>query len=591
MWSKRACGPRGRLFRANAAIVLAALLALPASRVAAQDDRYPSLTAPVRPAPEPADPKDKRGRPTVQSPAAQRTEPATTATVPPGNVPLPPRDPALDGVAFDPRWPKQVLVIGDSVMLGAKAAMVKGLSDWQVNFLARPALMIPQATRELPPNVGSVAVVAIGYNTLWQKDRQNFQRWADAFDKSAETLLAALKARGARKIVWVMVREIVPENVPANGASRMQIDRYGWYFPYVNERLRALKERHPELALADWPTAARPNGVTYDSIHLNPRGAELMVDVVRAAIGLEPRPPKPAPGTAVAEGKPAEVEKGPDLPPAYPPVLDLRTTEPATPTPVTPLAKPTYAFRDCAKCPEMVVIPAGSFQMGAPEDEPDRSANEGPQRLVTIARPIAVGKFEVTFAEWEACVAGGGCKGNPKPDDEKWGRDNRPVINVSWDDAQEYVAWLARATGKPYRLLTEAEWEYAARAGTTAPFATGAAITPEQANFQTPFKDDGESREGEYREKTIKVGSFAPNAFELHDMHGNVWEWVQDNWHEDYAGAPTDGAVRPGGDTTMRVKRGGGWYSLAVEIRSASRQGDQPDHRGGDIGFRVARGL
>jgi formylglycine-generating enzyme required for sulfatase activity len=239
----------------------------------------------------------------------------------------------------------------------------------------------------------------------------------------------------------------------------------------------------------------------------------------------------------------------------------------------------------------MVVIPAGSFQMGAPDDETDRSANEGPQRLVTIARPFAVGKFEVTFAEWEACVAGGGCKGNPAPADEGWGKDRQPVINVSWDDAQEYVAWLSRATGKSYRLLTEAEWEYAARAGTTSPFATGATITPEQANFQTSFKDDGESREGEYREQTIKVGSFAPNAFDLHDLHGNVWEWVQDNWHEDHAGAPTDGAVRSGGDTTMRAKRGGGWYSLVVEVRSASRQGDQPDHRGADIGFRVARGL
>jgi formylglycine-generating enzyme required for sulfatase activity len=110
------------------------------------------------------------------------------------------------------------------------------------------------------------------------------------------------------------------------------------------------------------------------------------------------------------------------------------------------------------------------------------------------------------------------------------------------------------------------------RAGTTSPFATGAAVTPDQANFQTPFKDDGENREGEYREQTIKVGSFPPNAFDLHDMHGNAWEWVQDNWHEDYAGAPSDGAVRPGGDKTQRAKRGGGWYSLVVDLRSARRR-------------------
>ena len=318
-----------------------------------------------------------------------------------------------------------------------------------------------------------------------------------------------------------------------------------------------------------------------------------MVDVVRTAIGLGPRPPK-VPGTVYAEAKPAEEarpspepEKKPE--PAEP--LELRKSEPDVVVRASPMTKPSYAFRDCATCPEMVVIPAGSFKMGSPDDEPDRNGDEGPQRTVTIARPFAVGKFEVTFAEWEACVTGGGCKGNPKPDDEKWGRENRPVVNVSWDDAQEYVLWLTRRTGKSYRLLTEAEWEYAARAGTATPFATGAAITPAQANFQTPFKEDGESREGEYREQTIKVGSFAPNAFELHDMAGNVWEWVQDNWHEGYAGAPTDGTAVPGGDPSMRTKRGGGWYSLVSEIRSASRQGDQPDHRGGDIGFRVARGL
>jgi formylglycine-generating enzyme required for sulfatase activity len=363
----------------------------------------------------------------------------------------------------------------------------------------------------------------------------------------------------------------------------------------VNERLHALKQRHPEIALADWATAGRQGGLTYDAIHLNPRGAELMVDVVRAAIGLEPRPPR-EPGSAYAQAKPPEesrprpdAEKTPEL--AGEPPLGLRKSDTDTAAPVAPMSKPSYAFRDCAKCPEMVVIPAGSFTMGAPDNEADRNSNEGPQRLVTIARPLAVGKFEVTFAEWEACVAGGGCKGNPSPADESWGKDRHPVINVSWDDAMEYVAWLSRSTGKSYRLLTEAEWEYAARAGTTSPFSTGATITPDQANFQTAFKEDGDSREGEYREQTIKVGSFAANPWELHDMHGNVWEWVQDNWHEDYAGAPTDGAVRPGGDAAMRTKRGGGWYSLSSEVRAATREGDQPDHRGADIGFRVARGL
>jgi formylglycine-generating enzyme required for sulfatase activity len=594
---------------------VAVLLALPAHRAAAQDDRYPATAQPrVAPQPEKAEPAQPaqgwRRRPAAPAPAAAakpeppkpeppKTEtPVTTATVPPRPPApsAPPGNPDFAGIPLDPSWPKQVFVIGDSVMLGAKPQLSKGMPDWQVTFQGRPALMVPKAIEELPYRVGPVAVVALGYNSLWYKDRKEFDRWAAVFDKNAENMLNALKARGAKKIVWVMLRELNSENVPNNGTASMQSMKYAWYFPYVNERLRALKERHPEIALADWATAGRPAGLTYDAIHLNPRGAELMVDVVRTAMGLGPRPAKePTTVAALAQAKPPE-EARPrpnsekTVEQAELPTLGLRKIE-EPPVPAGPLAKPTYAFRDCAKCPEMVVVPAGTFTMGAAEEEADRNQNEGPPRAVTVGRPFAVGKFEVTFAEWEACVAGGGCKGNPAPGDEGWGKDRRPVINVSWDDAQEYVAWLGKTTGKPYRLLTEAEWEYAARAGTNTAYAVGSTITPEQANFQTAFKPDGESREGEYREKTIEVGSFAPNAFDLHDMHGNVWEWVQDNWHEDYVGAPTDGAVRPGGDATMRTKRGGGWYSLSSEVRAAVREGDTPDHRGADIGFRVARGL
>ena len=141
----------------------------------------------------------------------------------------------------------------------------------------------------------------------------------------------------------------------------------------------------------------------------------------------------------------------------------------------------------------MVVVPAGEFMMGSPAGEEGRSDDEGPQRKVTIAKPFAVGKFEVTFAEWDACVAAGGCK--HKPDDQGWGRGKRPVINVSWDDiTKEYLPWLSRKTGKTYRLLTEAEWEYAARAGTTTPFSTGQTITPEQANFNGNYTYGGSAK-------------------------------------------------------------------------------------------------
>ena len=178
--------------------------------------------------------------------------------------------------------------------------------------------------------------------------------------------------------------------------------------------------------------------------------------------------------------------------------------------------------------------------MGSPESEIGRGSNEGPQRKVTM-RSFAIGKFEVTFAQWDACAAEGGC--SHKPGDESWGRGKRPAINVSWHDATELVAWLARKTGKPYRLPTEAEWEYAARAVADAsephpPFSTGTTINYKQANYDANFTY-GDGKMGLYRQKTVEVGSFRRNAFGLYDMHGNVWEWVQDCYRDSYRGAPS----------------------------------------------------
>jgi formylglycine-generating enzyme required for sulfatase activity len=178
-------------------------------------------------------------------------------------------------------------------------------------------------------------------------------------------------------------------------------------------------------------------------------------------------------------------------------------------------AKPGSDFKECATgCPTMVVVPAGKFTMGSPESEKDRSRIEGPQHEVTIAKPFAVGKTEVTFAEWDACVAAGAC---PKVPDMSWGRDNRPVINVSWDDAKQYTAWLSRITGKNYRLLTETEWEYAARAGSETRFSFGDDET--QLDQHAWYSRNSNV-------KTQPVGEKRPNAFGLHDMHGNVLEWV-----------------------------------------------------------------
>jgi formylglycine-generating enzyme required for sulfatase activity len=252
--------------------------------------------------------------------------------------------------------------------------------------------------------------------------------------------------------------------------------------------------------------------------------------------------------------------------------------------------KPKDTFRDCVECPEMVMVPAGSFTMGSPMSEEARLDNEEPRRMVIFARPLAVGRFEVTFAEWDACVIAGDCL--HRPDDAGWGRGRRPAINVSWNDiTDEYLPWLLRKTGKTYRLLTEAEWEYAARAGTTKPFSTGRTITPEQANFDGAFIYGGSAR-GMSRNKTLEVGLFAPNAFGLHDMHGNVREWVEDCYMDNYAGAPLDGSAATSRDCAYRVLRGGSWNSEPMFLRSANRIRSRPDDRTlGNDGFRVRRSL
>jgi len=251
----------------------------------------------------------------------------------------------------------------------------------------------------------------------------------------------------------------------------------------------------------------------------------------------------------------------------------------------------TGSLRDCPVCPEMVMLPAGEFIMGSPETERGRESNEGPQRKVVFERPFAIGKFEVTFAQWDACAAEGGCQ--HKPGDEGWGRGKRPVINVSWHDARQYVAWLSRKTGKAYRLPTEAEWEYAARGVTRAtdphpPFATGPTINYKQANYDANFTYGG-GKQGVYRQKTLEVGSLPKNAFGLHDMHGNVWEWVEDCFRDSYAGAPSDGSAVTSSDCRLRILRGGSWNYYPKLLRSAYRYATAPEVRLPTAGFRVAR--
>jgi formylglycine-generating enzyme required for sulfatase activity len=245
--------------------------------------------------------------------------------------------------------------------------------------------------------------------------------------------------------------------------------------------------------------------------------------------------------------------------------------------------KPRDIFQECrADCPEMVVVPAGEFTMGSPDNENGHDADESPQHKVTIAKPLAVSKFEVTFDEWDACFVLGGCANQAV--DQGWGRGARPVINVSWDDAQQYAAWLSKQTGKPYRLLSEAEWEYAARAGTTTAYSWGDEIGRGNANCNGCGSEWG-------GKQTAPVGSFAANAFGLYDMHGNVWEWVEDCSHGNYTGAPSDGSAWVSGDCSGRVLRGGSWFYGPQFLRAADRLGDATVLRNYVVGFRLGRTL
>jgi formylglycine-generating enzyme required for sulfatase activity len=196
----------------------------------------------------------------------------------------------------------------------------------------------------------------------------------------------------------------------------------------------------------------------------------------------------------------------------------------------------------------------------------------------------------VTFAEWDVCAAAGGC-GGYRPSDQGWGRGNRPVINVSWQDAQSYATWLSGQTKQRYRLLTEAEWEYAARAGTVTPFAIGAQIRPDQAQYDWTYSYAGSPTRASYDKKAATVGSFPANAFGLHDMHGNVREWVQDCYRDALSGQPPQGSAYEMSNCASRVLCGGSWNSGPRSLRSAYRNGDAPGSRINNAGFRVARTL
>jgi formylglycine-generating enzyme required for sulfatase activity len=241
-----------------------------------------------------------------------------------------------------------------------------------------------------------------------------------------------------------------------------------------------------------------------------------------------------------------------------------------------PTPEPGELLRDCPDCPELVVVPPGDFEMGSGD-----SPFEKPPHAVSIAKSFAIGRREISFREWDACVTAGACKS--PGDDRGWGRGDQPAINISWDDAKAFVTWLSQKTGRPYRLPTEAEWEYAARAGTRTKYWWGRDVGKGNANCD----DCGAAPV----RKALPTGSFRPNGFGLYDTSGNVYEWAADCWNEDYNKAPKDGSAWNSGQCQQRVLRGGSFANKSNMATSSARFRYDQDVRYYANGFRVVRDL
>jgi formylglycine-generating enzyme required for sulfatase activity len=285
----------------------------------------------------------------------------------------------------------------------------------------------------------------------------------------------------------------------------------------------------------------------------------------------------------------AESGKGPGSEPSLPPAPSMKNgllLEARLPQPLSrnenAALRPMDHFKECEFCPEMIVVPAGQFSMGASENEAASTPDERPQHQVSFAQSFSVGRFAVTFDEWEACLAAMGC--SYRPSDQNWGRGKQPVINILWSDAKEYVRWLSRKTGRSYRLLSEAEREYVTRAGTSSAFWWGDDFTPLQANSARPT---------DYSQpiiaKTVPVDSFAPNPWGFFQVHGNVYDWVEDCGNDSYVNAPSDGAAWMTGDCDVHILRGGAFSRRPETLRSAARLWSGSPNRMIYMSVRVAR--
>jgi formylglycine-generating enzyme required for sulfatase activity len=305
--------------------------------------------------------------------------------------------------------------------------------------------------------------------------------------------------------------------------------------------------------------------------------AGTLVVALTGAASARPRPVHPAPPAESTQTQPAP------LPQQY---FAAKGVQPLTPE-LEQALKPKDSFKECDNCPEMVVVPKGSFMMGTPIAEIDRAKGEDPLHRVTFVRPFAVGRFTISFDEWDACLADGGCDGNKG--DDKFGRGRLPAQGIGFDAAKSYLAWLSRKVGRTYRLPSESEREYFARAGTTTPFWFGNTISTLNANYRadTPY---GNGPHGENSKGPVVVDSYAPNPFGIYQVHGNVWEWTEDCFNKRYTeDTPADGAPWLEGDCSKRMLRGGIWNWSPDVSRSGAR--DDATINGSGHSFRVVRTL
>ena len=346
--------------------------------------------------------------------------------------------------------------------------------------------------------------------------------------------------------------------------------------------LEAFRRRFSETAFADFATA-RVEELNRATAASKAEAERLLADLERKTAALT----KPSP--VACDGINVDVAGG-------------------TRKCIKPGSGKTTWFKDCPTCPEMVVVPTGTFTMGSTESEPGRLDRED-QVQVTFSKPLAVGRFAVTRGEFASFVADtghktdGGCHALTGTEwklqpDRSWRSagfaqdDRHPVVCVNWDDAKAYAAWLSAKTGKTYRLMSESEREYVTRAGTPTPFWWGVSITSNQANFNgsaEPYKIGG--TKGEYRQRTVPVDSFEANPWGLYNVHGNVWEWTEDCWNGKNAGNPGNGSARTSRDCSSRVLRGGSWSNVPQVLRAADRYYSLPVIRSPILGFRMARTL